>query len=236
MFIPFLPSGWIRDCAASGDDAFRHLLRHFQQKLWALLQIYNIAIALLFTWRERQMHSSRFRLFLIVATNCNMLSLYLMQSFRIKKLKLRGQCWEYCSYLWSFDWACAADQNTWTCLSFNSRVILIFLQAVAENMISVTLCTPVKHHFIYVLSIISSSDHLGAPFTHNYERLLHTLCHALKINGLIFLRTVHVGFSLKLTHCPVFCFQSRQTGNRRGGAVTGRWGASFLVILTSGSK
>lgn len=153
----FSPSAWIGDCAASGDDAFRHLLRHFQQKLCALLQIYNITIPFLFTWRERQMHSSGLWLFFIVATSCNMLSLYLMRSFRIKKLKLRGRCREYCSYLWSFDWACAADQNTWTCLSFMSRVIQIFLQAVAENLISVTLT---RQFSITLFMSYPSSPHL----------------------------------------------------------------------------
>lgn len=80
------------------------------------------------------------------------------------ELKAGGRCWGYFSYLFKFFSTRAADRNTFK--GFNCQEILVFLQEVAENLVSVKLVFQLISLYLCLI-FISSCGHQGAPSTHN---------------------------------------------------------------------
>lgn len=80
------------------------------------------------------------------------------------ELKAGGRCWGYFSYLFKFVSTRAADRNTFK--RFNCQEILVFLQEVAENLVSVKLVLQLISLYLCLI-FISSCGHQGAPSTHN---------------------------------------------------------------------
>lgn len=70
----------------------------------------------------------------------------------------------YFSYLFKFFSTRAADRNTFK--GFNCQEILVFLQEVAENLVSVKLVFQLISLYLCLI-FISSCGHQGAPSTHN---------------------------------------------------------------------
>lgn len=98
------------------------------------------------------------------------------------ELKAGGRCWGYFSYLFKFFSTRAADRNTFK--GFNCQEILVFLQEVAENLVSVKLVFQLISLYLCLI-FISSCGHQGAPSTHNVlvlfdpfvkNRQFHQIC------------------------------------------------------------
>lgn len=98
------------------------------------------------------------------------------------ELKAGGRCWGYFSYLFKFVSTRAADRNTFK--GFNCQEILVFLQEVAENLVSVKLVFQLISLYLCLI-FISSCGHQGAPSAHNVlvlfdpfvkNRQFHQIC------------------------------------------------------------
>lgn len=98
------------------------------------------------------------------------------------ELKAGGRCWGYFSYLFKLVSTRAADRNTFK--RFNCQEILVFLQEVAENLVSVKLVFQLISLYLCLI-FISSCGHQGAPSAHNVlvlfdpfvkNRQFHQIC------------------------------------------------------------